>query len=238
MGVYLSDTTLRNTSCFSEENFNKLQAIMYEYKVSAGSYLFWEGDTADKLYYIKKGQVKITKSNHEGKEFVLYIFQKGDFFGQLDPFQDSKQGLNASAIEECTMGVVQRSDLEVLLWQHGDLAIDFMKWMGLIHRLTQTKFRDLMLYGKSGALSSTLIRLANTYGEKQWDGSTRIKEKLTNQDLADYIGSARESVNRMLSELKEANVISMQNGHIMLENLNYLKDICHCEDCPASICRI
>lgn len=228
---------VRNTLCFSEVNFAKLNEIMYEYKVSSGSHVFWEGDPADKLHYIKKGRVKVTKSNSEGKEFVLYLFQEGDFLGQFDPYHDSKQGFNAKAIEDCVIGVIQKSDLEIVLWQHGDLAIEFMKWMGLMHRLTQTKFRDLMLYGKQGALCSTLIRLANSYG-KPYEDSILISEKLTHSELADYIGAARESVNRMLSDLKKAGVLTFKNGYIIIKNADYLRNICHCEHCPKEICRI
>lgn len=227
----------RNSVCFSEDTLTKLSDIMYEYKVSSGSLLFMEGDEANKLYYIKKGRVNLTKTAADGKEFVLYVFQEGDFFGQFDPYQNSKQAFSSKALEDCMLGTIQKSDLEVLLWQHGDLAIEFMKWMGLMHRMTQTKFQDLMLYGKTGALCSTLIRLTNSYGMPHEEG-VMINEKLTNSDLADYIGSARESVNRMLGELKKEDVISIQEGHIIVKNMEYLRNVCHCEMCPKEICRI
>ncbi|CAM3043279.1 Crp/Fnr family transcriptional regulator [Paenibacillus sediminis] len=229
--------SVQNTLCFSPENFAKIKNIMYDFRVSKGSHLFWEGDTADKLYYIKDGKVRITKSNIEGKQFILYMFKTGDFLGQIDPYQDSKQSFNAEAVEDCVIGTVQKTDLEVLLWQHGDLAIEFVRWMGLTHRLTQTKFRDLMLYGKPGALCSTLIRLANTYGVEQGE-HILIQERLTNTDLADHIGAARESVNRMLHELKEQDVLAIENGHILIKKMDYLKNVCNCELCPKEICRI
>jgi CRP/FNR family transcriptional regulator, cyclic AMP receptor protein len=226
-----------NTQCFSKDSFMKLKEIMYEYKAAASSFLFWEGDLADKLYYLKKGRVKITKSTDDGKEFVLYMYQEGDFFGQIDPFNNSRHSFNAEALDECTIGVVQKADLEIVLWQHGDLAIEFMKWMGLMHRLTQTKFRDLMMYGKPGALCSTLIRLANSYGEPV-DNGVRISKKLTNTELADMIGATRESVNRLLSDLKKIDVVHFDNGYIVVQNIEYLQGICHCEMCPKEICRI
>lgn len=227
----------RNSVCFSEETLMKLSEIMYEHKVNSGSLLFMEGDEANKLYYIKSGRVNLTKTAADGKEFVLYMFQEGDFFGQFDPYHHSRQAFSSKALEDCVLGTIQKSDLEVLLWQHGDLAIEFMKWMGLMHRMTQTKFQDLMLYGKSGALCSTLIRLTNSYGTPHQDG-IRISEKMTNSDLADYIGSARESVNRMLSELRREDVISIEDGYMVVKNLEYLRNVCHCEMCPKEICRI
>jgi CRP-like cAMP-binding protein len=230
-------TQVSNTECFSEGSLEKLAGIMYETKVAAGAYLFWEGDAADKLYFLKEGRVKITKSNDEGKGFILYLHNAGDLFGQVDPFHNSVHSFNAEVMEEAIIGVIQQKDLEVLLWQHGELAVEFMKWMGLMHRLTQTKFRDLMMFGKPGALCSTLIRLCNSYGETTAEGIV-ITKKLTNSELADMIGATRESVNRMLSDLRKQDIISIENNQIIVKKLDYLQDICHCENCPKDMCRI
>lgn len=235
--VTLTRNSLCNTSCFSEASFDRLRSVMYEMKVDAGTYLFWEGDPADKLYFIINGRVKITKSSDDGRQFILYMYQNGDMFGQVDPYQDSKEWFSAEAAEDSLIGIIQKKDLEVLLWQDGDLAIEFTRWMGLIHRMTQTKFRDLMMHGKPGALCSLLIRLKNTYGEEREEG-TLITKKLTNTELADMIGATRESVNRLLSDFKSRGVITYDKGHIVILDLDYLKDICHCENCPLQICRI
>ncbi|AJY77710.1 regulatory protein [Paenibacillus beijingensis] len=222
---------------FSEENMERLQGVMYAKSARAGSYLFWEGDAADKLYYVKKGQVRITKSADNGRTLTLYLHLQGDLFGQVDPFRDSVHGFNAEVTEDSEIGIIQQKDLEVLLWQHGDLAIEFMKFMGLMHRRTQTKFRDLMMFGKPGALCSLLIRLGNTYGQPG-DNGIIIGMKMTNTEMADMIGTTRENVNRMLSDMKKEDVISMEEGHIVIRNLNYLRDICRCESCPKEICRM
>ncbi len=108
---------------------------------------------------------------------------------------------------------------------------------GLMHRVTQTKFRDLMMFGKPGALCSTLIRLCNSYGVQRDDG-IYISSKQTHTDLAEMIGATRESVNRMLNDLKTRGVLSYEHQHLVIHDLNYLRDICHCENCPKDICRM
>ncbi|MGG1554327.1 Crp/Fnr family transcriptional regulator [Paenibacillus ferrarius] len=222
---------------FSEENFHRLEGIMYSKQAKKGDYLFREGDPAERLYYIVKGSVRITKLSDTGKSFVLYLHQTGDLFGQMDPFQDSVQSFSAEVTEDTTIGVMQRKDLEILLWQHGDLAVEFMKWMGLMHRMTESKFRDLMMYGKPGALCSLLIRLSNSYGVPKED-HTLITYKLNNTEMAEMIGTTREGVNRMLHEMKKEDAIDFRDGHIMIKDANYLRDICHCENCPKEICRM
>lgn len=221
----------------SPESFEKLESIMYMKQVEKGNCLFWEGDEADKLFFVFDGRVRTTKTSDSGRTLTLYLHQKGDLIGQMDPFQESVNSFTAEVTEDAKVGVIQRKDLEVLLWQHSDLALEFMKWMGLMHRLTQTKFRDLMMFGKTGALCSLLIRLSNSYG-KDKDGSIFITLKINNTEMADMIGATRESVNRMLSDLKKEDAIAYKDGHFIIKNLRYLKDICHCENCPKEVCRM
>lgn len=227
-----------NTCAFSEENFSILKEIMYEQKIPAGTHLYWEGDIADKFFYLKSGRVKITKSTDEGKELILYMHQSGDMLGQMDPFQNSRHQFNAMAMEDCVVGIIQQSDLEILIWQHGELAIDFMKWMGMNHRLTQTKFRDMVMYGKPGALCSTLLRLSHTYGKPLDGDAVLITKKMTHSELSDMIGATRESVNRMLNDLRKKEAVDYDNGYIIIKDQVYLQGICHCEICPIEICRI
>jgi CRP/FNR family transcriptional regulator len=221
----------------SKESFDKLYSIMYTKKVDKDAYLYWEGDSADKLYYMISGRVRTSKTSDNGRAFTLYLHQQGDLFGQVDVFQDSTHTFSAEVMEDSEIGIIQRKDLEVLLWQHGDLAVEFMKWMGLMHRVTQTKFRDLMLFGKPGALCSLLVRLSNSYGIHR-DGTILIDLRINNTEMADMIGATRESVNRMLSDMKKENVIEYEEGHIVIKNLTYLRDVCHCENCPKEICRM
>ncbi|MFC0187923.1 Crp/Fnr family transcriptional regulator [Fictibacillus aquaticus] len=228
----------QNTDVFTDETFQLLKDIMYSQKIEKDQYLFLDDDTANKLYYVKHGQIKITKMNEEGKELVLYIFQDGDLIGELANSGEARYSFSAKAARDTEVGVIQQKDLETLIWQHGNVAVEFMRWMGIMHKITRSKFRDLMLYGKNGALCSTLIRLSNSYGRMTADGIV-LSNKFTNTELAELVGTSRETVNRMLSQLKKENVIKTnKDGTIVIADLAFLKEACHCEDCPKEICRV
>lgn len=224
---------------FSKDNFEKLQSIMYQKRVEAGSYLFMEGEKTGKLYYLRSGRVKIRKTTEEGRDLILSILQRGDLIGEFGEDSDEFY-YSAEVIESGEIGVIQLKDLVILLYRQGDFAVQFMKWIGLMQRIVQTKFRDLLLFGKPGALASTLIRLSNTYGVAGKDGIL-LNIKLTNFELADLIGTTRESVNRMLSGLKDEGTIGVVNGKIVIRRLSNLRQICNCPTypaCPKEICRI
>ncbi|QJD86992.1 Crp/Fnr family transcriptional regulator [Cohnella herbarum] len=221
--------------------FQQLESIMVPMRVASGGFLFWEGDEADNLYYIRSGRVKLRKSTEEGKEIILTILQSGDLICEnVSGLSLLQYGFTAEVTDAAEIGVISRYALEALMQHNGELALSFMHWMALSHRVTQSKFRDLLLFGKPGALASTLIRLSNSYGVMEAYG-IRIDMKLTHSELADFIGATRESVNRMLNEFKEKGILDFRYGKIIIRQLKALQDICQCPSCPGcskEICRI
>ncbi|WP_106498025.1 Crp/Fnr family transcriptional regulator [Lentibacillus sp. Marseille-P4043] len=222
----------------SDELKGLLDSVDYIKPIKKGSFLFSEGESAEELYIIQSGTIQIGKLSPDGRELTLRICDKGDIVGELSLYDDVKYILNAKVLADGEVAVIKKSHLENELVNNGSLAIEFMKVMNQAFRRDQTRFRDLVLNGKKGALFSTLIRLSNSYGKKQDNGSIYIDMVLTNQELANFCGTSRESVNRLLNELKRSTIISMEKGHIIIHNLQYLKDEINCENCPVVLCSI
>jgi len=221
--------------------FEKLENLMVTMKVPEGGFLFWEGDEAAHIYYIRSGRVKLRKSTEDGKEYIYTILQAGDLVCELSGGQeDLAYGYTAEVTDNAEVGVLSRTDLETLMRSDGELAYNFMNWIAYRHRVTQSKFRDLLLFGKPGALASTLIRLSHSFGVAEAYG-IRIDLKLTHAELADFIGATRESVNRMLNEFKEKEILDFRYGKIVIRRMRALQDVCQCGTCPGcpkEICRI
>jgi len=218
-----------------------LESLMTPMKVSAGGFLFWEGDEAGHVYYIRSGRVKLRKSTEDGKEYIYSILQAGDLICELQGGQENlAYGYTAEVTDPAEVGVIPLPDLEALMRRDSELSFAFMNWIAFHHRVTQSKFRDLLLFGKPGALASTLIRLSHSFGVAEAYG-IRIDLKLTHAELADFIGATRESVNRMLNEFKEKEIVDFRYGKIIIRRLRALQDICQCGTCPGcpkEICRI
>jgi CRP-like cAMP-binding protein len=207
-------------------------------KLKKGNFLFQEGQEAKEMYILLSGKVQISKMNAEGKELTLRLCAHNDIVGELTLFTvDPKYLFNAKVLEAGEAAAINIDDLERILFNNSKLAYEYMKWMNDHIRKTITKFRDLVLNGKKGALYSTLIRLCNSYGVLRPDGIF-IDVPLTNQDLANYCGTARESVSRMLGELRDEGVISIERKKIVVHKLNYLKTEIDCENCPIEYCNI
>ncbi|WP_409274394.1 Crp/Fnr family transcriptional regulator [Neobacillus sp. SCS-31] len=209
-----------------------------KFRAERGSYLFQEGMEAEELYIVLSGKIQISKITSDGRELSLRICGENDICGELTLFTSNpKYLLSAKVLEEGEIAAIRKDVIETEIFQNSTLAFEFMKWMSDHFRKTQTKFRDLVLNGKRGALFSTLIRMTNSYGIHKPDGIL-IDLPLTNQDLANFCGTSRESTNRILSELKRDGLISIKKGKITIHDLEYLKLEIGCENCPAVYCSI
>ena len=207
-------------------------------EIKKGSFLFQEGHVASEMFLILSGRIQISKMNAEGQELYLRLCSEHEIVGELTLFtEDPRYVFNARVIEDGHVAGIQLEVLEKALFENSNLGYQFIKWMNDHIRRTMTKFRDLVLYGKKGALYSTLIRLSNSYGIQKEDG-IHITVSITTQDLAHFCGTAREIVSRMLTELKKKKVITIIQKKIIIHDLEYLKKENDCENCPVEQCTI
>ena len=220
-------------------NLNKLFERVHRIRsIDKGAFLFEEGNAANELYIVQSGKFQISKMVPDGRELTIRMCSTGELVGELSLFSpESKHILNARASESGVVAVIQKGKLEEEVAKDNGLALELVKWLSLQHRKSQSRFRDLVLHGKKGALYSTLIRLVNSYGIDTEDG-TKINVSLTNQELANFCGTSREVVNRLLSDMRKSEIISIDKGYITIHSLDQIKQEIDCESCPVEICSI
>ncbi|NLY80309.1 MAG: Crp/Fnr family transcriptional regulator [Lysinibacillus sp.] len=208
-------------------------------KIDKGNQIFQEGESADELFFIQKGSVQVSKETENGKELTLRICGPNSLLGECSIFElPGNHTMSAKALTNTELLTIKKSALEMLLTQQPSLMIEYIKWLQNEHLKTQSILRDLVMHGKKGALYSTLIRLANTFGKYDENENIYIDSNLTNSDIANLCSTSREMVNRMLNDLKKQGIISFDKSNITIHNLEYLKKEICCENCPLSICRI
>ncbi|MDQ0256557.1 CRP/FNR family transcriptional regulator [Evansella vedderi] len=208
-----------------------------EIQLKKGSVLFYEGDKADHIFLIEMGKVRLTKTSAEGKVFFLQIKKRHDIIGELSLYNAINYHFNAEIVQDTILHRYNRKDVEELLLKNNELAVCFMKSLSTENHTILSQFRDLIFCGKEGAVYSILIRLSNEYG-KEISTGLLINRKITNQELANYIGATRESINRILKRLIKNNIISVNTKYITIHNIDYLKEHLRCKHCPATECTI
>ncbi|WP_158589595.1 MULTISPECIES: Crp/Fnr family transcriptional regulator [Clostridia] len=200
--------------------------------------LFTSGDEVNVFYIVQHGKLMLHKPTADGREFTIRICRQGDIIGHplFFPHQ-TKHLLHATALEESKVFIIPIQKLPDIFMKENEFMLHLLQDISRNAIRDQMKLRDLVMYGKKGALYATLIRLANSYG-KHIENGILINAALTHQELANFCGTSRESINRLLSDLRKKEIISTENNRILIHDLAFLKYTIHCEECPVDICTI
>ena len=228
---------MKNSSVFTQ--LNELILENYPVKqIEKGRYLFQESTSANELFYIINGKVQVNKIVPDGRELTMRLCSHNEIVGESILFSnDAKHSTNAKMIESGEVVAINREDLEQQITKNNELAVELLTWLTTQHRKTQTILSDLVLNGKKGALFSTLIRLTNSYGVESENGIA-ITQSFTNQELANFCGTSREVVNRLLAELRKQEVISISKGFITIHDMHFLRNEIDCTYCSNDICNV
>mgnify|MGYP000433399773 CR=1 FL=1 len=171
-----------------------------------------EGDLADSLYLIESGRVKVYCSDKGGKEFIMNTLGEGDYFGELALLDDDRRSASVRTLESSTFSIIYKDDFNKVLDERPNIA------KILIKNLTR-RVRKLTRDVKSLALQDVYGRVANVLTDLaalQDDGTAKIIDKLTQQDIADRVGASREMVARILKDLTIGGYISFEGRQIVI----------------------
>ncbi|MEP7297496.1 MAG: Crp/Fnr family transcriptional regulator [Burkholderiales bacterium] len=176
----------------------------------ANAVIITEGDANDSLYIILSGRVKVYASNEAGKEVILNTLGAGEYVGEV-AFDGGLRSASVMTLEPTTCVVVTGANLRDFVVEHPDFALHLVDVLiARVRKLTEN-VKSLALEGVYGRVA-TLLRALSIE-----DGTGRVvTERLTQQDIAERVGSSREMVNRVFKELTSGGYIAVEAGRIRL----------------------
>jgi CRP/FNR family transcriptional regulator, cyclic AMP receptor protein len=210
---------LKRTSLFADMELRELEQVAkttpYRH-FKAGAVIYHMEDPADAIYFIRTGLVKISKYFPSGKEAILAVLGQYDVFGELLLTPEERRPHQAEAIEDTTLIVLPRPELERLLAERPALALKFIQVMANRLFEAQNWSAEVSAYAAPGRLASLFYRFALEFGEKTSEG-TRIQLKITQEDLSRMIGATRETVSHCLTRLREVGAISRSRAPFVVD---------------------
>ena len=177
----------------------------------AHAILINEGDSSDSIYSLLSGRVKVYSTNAEGKEVVIATHGAGEYIGELS-LDGGVRSASVMTLEPTTCSVVSGANLREFVAAHPDFASH------LILKLIRS-VRDATESVKSLALEDVyarVIRLLNDISDPAEGGQRRVRERLTQQDIADRIGASREMVSRIVKDLTAGGYLDLSGGRIVI----------------------
>ncbi|MGW8122445.1 Crp/Fnr family transcriptional regulator [Roseivirga echinicomitans] len=175
--------------------------------------LFYEGTRPMGIFCINSGKVKVFKMGSNGKEQILFIAQSGDFLGYRSLLSEEFYGASATVLEPAAICFIPKSDFLAVLHSNPDFFSKLMKAVCKELGIMENKLAQLSQKSVRERLATTILMLKETYG-MEGEGSDVIDIVLSREDLANIVGTATETVIRLLSEFKSDKMIALEGKKI------------------------
>lgn len=188
----------------------------------SGHIFFAPEESDDRLYLLRSGRVRIYKLSPEGRALTLLILEPASIFGEMALNPDWVHDSFAEAMSDCLVGVVRRDDLRRILDANPAIALSFMTIMSRRLRALERRLADIAFKSVPQRLASVLLNLAQP---PQSAGAAPVVVRYTHQQLAEMIGSYRETVTKAIGEFREAGLIRVEEELIYLTNLPRLREV-------------
>ena len=186
------------------------------------SHVFLQGDPLENVYFIFDGKIKIYKSDISGKEQIVAIAKKGEMFPHIGFFRKGDYPAYAEVLESATLIAVPISKFEKVLIENPELCIKVFKVLGEKIVDLQNRLEEQILNNTYEQIVKLLIRLAQNHGIEQADGTIILKSEFTNKDLANMIGTTRETISRTLTKMKKDELIEVDDEGNMIVDVHAL----------------
>ncbi|WP_040208414.1 Crp/Fnr family transcriptional regulator [Neobacillus jeddahensis] len=197
-------------------------AIVREWKKQ--SHVFLQGDPLENVYFIFNGKIKIYKSDVNGKEQIVAMMKKGEMFPHVGFFRKGDYPAYAEVLEPSTLITIPISKFESVLIDNPELCIKVFKVLGEKIVDLQNRLEEQILNNTYEQIVKLLIRLAQKHGVDQGDGTILLKSEFTNKDLANMIGTTRETISRTLTKMKKEELIEVDEDGDMIVDVDILME--------------
>jgi CRP/FNR family cyclic AMP-dependent transcriptional regulator len=211
-----------NSFCdLPEAAFRELSDLMICRQYTHGSAVFIEGQPPKGVYVLCSGRAKLSAYSEEGKAIILRVAEPGDVLGLSAVVSGSPYEKTAHVIDDCFIGFVKRKDFERFIETHHEAALNALRQMS---RNYQKAHLQICSLGLSATVGDKLARLLlQWYDRAAITGPARISRVYTHGEMAEMIGTSRETVTRLLKDFRDRGLISETKAELCIPDRKLLK---------------
>jgi CRP-like cAMP-binding protein len=196
-----------------DEGLASIAELLIERRIPKGQTIVEEGLPGDYMYVIREGQVKVTKLSGDGREKILELLGPGDFFGEMSLLDNAVRSASVKSLTETRILALSRSDFLKELRRNPDLAMAVIQELTHRVRHMDEQASSLSFQRVKERTQGLLLRLARE--ESTRDGRL-VTPALTHQQIADMIGTSRETVTRIVKRLKDQGWLEQEGKHYLV----------------------
>ncbi|MXN66172.1 cyclic nucleotide-binding domain-containing protein [Stappia sp. GBMRC 2046] len=207
----------------SHDLAEKLANLARPLSVKAGATLFEAGDPGNGCYAILEGSLKVSMLSVEGDEQLLAVMGPGEIVGELALLDGRARSATVSALKPSRLAFIEKHAFERFADENPAVYRHMLSIVGKRLRQANDVLAARSFLPLPGRVAQTLLQLAESFGKPLEDGRVLIHYKLSQADIANMAGAARENVSRVLNDWKRAGTISRISGYYCLERPEFLE---------------
>ena len=202
---------LRTVPIFSElsdEDITSLAKLAARKRYPKDTVVFFENEEGDFFFTITEGRIKVTILGDDGREVILSVLGPGDFFGEMALLDNEPRSATAIAVEESELLSLHRNDFQTVLNDNKSITSALIR---ANHQISTLALLDV--YGR---VARVIVDMAREEGKRLRDGRIAFR-RATHQEIANRIGTTRETVTRMLKDLERQGLIHVEGKEIVVQ---------------------
>ncbi|MFG1492297.1 Crp/Fnr family transcriptional regulator [Halobacteriovorax sp. GFR7] len=199
----------------SNDEAAKVSLTASSLKFKRGEKLFSQGNRPAGIYCVQSGNIKLTKTGADGKETIVRIAQHGDVIGHRSLFTAQDFNGTATAIDNVSVCFIDKPSLLKLINDKPAIALELINKLSRDMGIAEERSSAFHQKNVRERIARLLLDLAKTHGNTLINGEVQIELKLTREEMATMIGTANETLIRIISEYRKDGLID-QNGKLII----------------------
>lgn len=208
-----------------QKDLIKISDLITHREYKKGEIILLDGDKSEAIVIIQEGSAKAFKYAPDGREQILYVFMEGDFFGEQNLLSNRTATYSVEALQLVKTCMLSKPQFQKLLYQYPDIAVKIIEELGERMVRLENALQSMGVRNIDTRVGGILLDYAAKYGHETKEGIV-IQLPLSREGIANYLGIARETLSRKLSQLESDGVIrSINNKSMLIIDYNAIETI-------------
>lgn len=188
--------------------------VMNSYK--KGQTMFFQGNPPFGLYCIANGKIKVFKTGNDGKESILRIASAGDVLGHRSLFGQQNYSATATVIEDATVCFLDKSYIHSAIKTNPSISLNLIQKLSVEMGAAEARNASMSNKNARERLAELLLTFRRNYGTEEGNGRIRLDIKLTRDEMASMVGTAQETIIRLISDFKSEEILEQEGKVIFI----------------------
>ena len=208
----------------AKEKLMDLEKITSMQETPKNEPIYFAEEPSKSIYFLKKGRVKLSRISPDGKEMIMSLVNPGEVFGELAIFDLSDRSDFASAMDDSLICAISKEDFKKFLEKNPELNLKISRLIGFKLRTFSERIEELVFKDAQQRVITFLINFTEKNGKRVGE-EIFVKPFLKHDDIAKLTACSRQTVNSVLSELRENKIINFDRRKLIVSDLRALKDL-------------